>query len=58
MPKFSGSRISISLFHFGGGGGRNRYTYMYEGCQKSSWTPIVKASNEPDFDIYYYISFK
>ena len=30
----------------------------YEGCQKSSWTPMIKASNEPDFDIYYYISLK
>ena len=30
--------------------------HIYEGCQKSSWTPLVKASNEPDFDIYYYIS--
>ena len=24
----------------------------YEGCQKSSWTPMIKASNEPDFDIH------
>ena len=31
---------------------------MYEGCQESSWTPIVKASNEPDFDIHHYISLK
>ena len=27
----------------------------YERCQKSSWTPMIKASNEPDFDIHYYI---
>ena len=26
---------------------------LYEGCQKSSWTPMVKASNEPNFDIHY-----
>ena len=32
--------------------------YMYEGCQKSSWTPMIKASNEPDLDIHYYISLK
>ena len=30
----------------------------YEGCQESSWTPIIKASNEHDFDIHYYISLK
>ena len=32
--------------------------FEYEGCQESSWTPIVKASNEPDFDIHHYISLK
>ena len=31
---------------------------LYEGCQKSSWTPMIKASNEPDFDIHYFISLK
>ena len=31
---------------------------MYEGCQKSSWTLIIKDSNVPDFDIHYYISLK
>ena len=30
----------------------------YEGCQKSSWTPMIIASNEPYFDIHYYISLK
>ena len=30
----------------------------YEGCQKSSWTHMIEASNEPDFDIHYYISLK
>ena len=32
--------------------------HRYEGCQESSWTPIIKASNETDFDIYHYISLK
>ena len=31
---------------------------LYEGCQKSSWTPMIIASNEPDFDIHYYFSLK
>ena len=31
---------------------------IYEGCQKSSWTHMIEASNEPEFDIYYYISLK
>ena len=29
---------------------------VYEGCQKSSWTLMIKASNEPEFDLHYYIS--
>ena len=29
---------------------------LYEGCQKSSWTPMIEASNEPDFDIHSYLS--
>ena len=33
-------------------------TFTYEGCQKRSKTLIIKASNVPDFDIHYYISFK
>ena len=32
--------------------------FQYEGCQKSSWTLMIKASNEPDFDIHFYISLK
>ena len=36
----------------------NRKQRIYEGCQESSWTPMIKASNEPDFDIHYYISLK
>ena len=35
-----------------------RTLYIYEGCQKSSWTPIIKASNGPEFDIHYYISLE
>ena len=32
--------------------------FTYEGCQKSSWTPMIIASNESDFDIRYYFSLK
>ena len=28
---------------------------MYEGCQKSSLTLMIKASNGLDFEIHYYI---
>ena len=31
---------------------------MYEGCQESSWTHMITASNVPDFDIHYYFSLK
>ena len=30
----------------------------YEGCQESSWTHMITASNVPDFDIHYYFSLK
>ena len=31
---------------------------IYEGCQESSWTPMIKASDESNFDIQYYVSLK
>ena len=31
---------------------------IYEGCQESSWTHMITASNVPDFDIHYYFSLK
>ena len=31
---------------------------LYEGCQESSWTHMITASNVPDFDIHYYFSLK
>ena len=34
------------------------YLNIYEGCQKSSWTLMIKASNEPDSDIHFYFSLK
>ena len=34
------------------------WLFIYEGCQKSSWTLMIKASNEPEFDLHYYISLK
>ena len=30
----------------------NEPNNIYEGCQKSSWTHIIKALNGPDFDIH------
>ena len=30
----------------------------YEGCQESSWTHMITASNVPDFDIHYYFLLK
>ena len=34
----------------------NEVTDMYEGCQKSSWTPMIQASNV--LDCHYYFSLK
>ena len=31
---------------------------IYEGCQESSWTHMITASNVPDFDIHYNFSLK
>ena len=38
--------------------GNTLINFKYEGCQESSWTPMIKASNEPNFDIHYYASLK
>ena len=32
--------------------------HIYEGCQKSSWTLMIKASSVPEFDNHYYVSLK
>ena len=37
--------LKFEILELGGRG-------MYEGCQKSLWTHMIKALNGPDFDIH------